>query len=75
MGRVLCKAQVTDCPIAVGDLLATSSLQGYAMRVTDHNRAFGAVLGKATGRLEHQQPAQLPISAELRRLDSEQQVA
>jgi hypothetical protein len=43
---------VTDQPIVVGDLLTTSPLPGYAMRVTDHDRAFGAVLGKAMGRLE-----------------------
>jgi hypothetical protein len=52
VGRVLCKARVTDQPIVVGDLLTTSPLTGYAMRVADHDRAFGAVLGKAMGRLE-----------------------
>jgi hypothetical protein len=52
VGRVVCKAQAADQPIAVGDLLTTSALPGYAMRATDHNRAFGAVLGKAMGRLE-----------------------
>jgi hypothetical protein len=52
VGRVFCKAQATDQPIAVGDLLTTSPRPGHAMRATDHNRAFGAVLGKAMGRLE-----------------------
>jgi hypothetical protein len=28
-------------------LLTTSSVPGYAMKVTDHSRAAGAILGKA----------------------------
>ena len=38
--------------IAVGDLLTTSGLPGHAMRVTDHGRANGAVLGKAMTALD-----------------------
>jgi hypothetical protein len=52
MGRAYCKAEAADQPIAVGDLLTTSPAAAHAMRVTDHARAFGAVLGKAMGRLE-----------------------
>ena len=52
VGRVLCKAEAAHGPIAVGDLLTTSPRAGHAMRATDQARAFGAVLGKAMGRLE-----------------------
>ena len=38
--------------IAPGDLLTTSDIPGYAAKVTDHQRAQGAVLGKAMERLE-----------------------
>lgn len=34
-------------PIAVGDLLTTSTTVGHAMKATDAARAFGAVIGKA----------------------------
>jgi hypothetical protein len=36
-----------DGPVQVGDLLTTSDTPGHAMRVGDHSRAAGAVLGKA----------------------------
>jgi hypothetical protein len=52
MGRVICKADAAAGPIAVGDLLTTSSSPGHAERVIDHDRAFGAVIGKAMGRLD-----------------------
>ena len=44
IGKVCCKA---TAPIAVGDLLTTSSVPGHAMRADDPSRAFGAILGKA----------------------------
>jgi hypothetical protein len=47
MGKVHCKVDASFGPIAVGDLLTTSSTPGHAMRVGDHRRAFGSVLGKA----------------------------
>jgi hypothetical protein len=34
-------------PVAPGDLLTTSDTPGHAMRVSDHARAQGAVIGKA----------------------------
>jgi hypothetical protein len=46
-GRVLCKADASSAPIEVGDLLTSASTPGNAMRASDPQRAFGAVLGKA----------------------------
>jgi hypothetical protein len=46
-GRVYVQADATNGPIKPGDLLTTSSTPGCAMRVTDHLRAQGAILGKA----------------------------
>jgi len=46
-GRVFCRATTRNGSIEPGDLLTTSDLPGHAMKVTDHTRAQGAVLGKA----------------------------
>jgi hypothetical protein len=46
-GRVYCWADASYGPIAPGDLLTTSDNPGHAMKVTDHAKAQGAVLGKA----------------------------
>ena len=46
-GRVSCKVDARLAPIACGDLLTTSSTPGHAMKATDRDRAFGAVIGKA----------------------------
>ena len=46
-GRVNVRADCSNGAIKPGDLLTTSSNPGYAMRVTDHVRAQGAILGKA----------------------------
>lgn len=46
-GRVKCLADGSDQAIDVGDLLTTSARSGYAMKATDADRAFGAVIGKA----------------------------
>ena len=46
-GRVYCNVVATDGPIAPGDLLTTSDVPGYAMKVGDRQRAQGAILGKA----------------------------
>jgi hypothetical protein len=51
-GRVYVLADATNGPIQPGDLLTTSSVPGHAMKVTDHPRAQGAILGKAMSRLE-----------------------
>jgi len=46
-GRVYVQADTCNGAIRPGDLLTTSSTPGRAMRVSDHNRAQGAILGKA----------------------------
>ncbi len=52
-GRVYVQADASNGAIKPGDLLTTSSTPGRAMKVSDHVRAQGAILGKAmTGLLE-----------------------
>jgi hypothetical protein len=51
-GRVYCWADASAEPIQPGDLLTTSDTPGHAMKVTDHGRAQGAILGKAMSSLE-----------------------
>jgi hypothetical protein len=46
-GRVYVQADVSNGPIKPGDLLTSSTIPGHAMRVSDHARAQGAILGKA----------------------------
>ncbi len=46
-GRVWVYCEVGEHPIEPGDLLTTSNTVGHAMKVTDHMRAQGAILGKA----------------------------
>lgn len=46
-GRVYVKADASFGAIAPGDLLTTSDTPGHAMKVTDHDQAQGAILGKA----------------------------
>jgi hypothetical protein len=47
LGKVFCKVDAKYGAISVGDLLTTSPTPGYAMRVEDPLKAFGAVIGKA----------------------------
>jgi hypothetical protein len=47
VGIVPCKVTAENGPIAVGDLLVTSSATGHAMKGTDRTRMLGAVVGKA----------------------------
>lgn len=51
-GRVYVQADASSGPIHPGDLLTTSEMPGHAMRVGDHARAQGAVIGKAMSALE-----------------------
>lgn len=51
-GRVYFKVDASYGAIEPGDLIKTSDTPGHAMRVSDHGRAVGAILGKATGGLE-----------------------
>ena len=46
-GRVWCHCDATSNAIQPGDLLTTSDVPGHAMKVTDHVRAQGAIIGKA----------------------------
>jgi hypothetical protein len=46
-GRVYVLADASKNPIEPGDLLTTSDTPGHAMKVIDHARAQGAVIGKA----------------------------
>lgn len=50
-GRVYVQADASFGAIKPGDLLTTSDTPGHAMKVTDHTRAQGAVLGKAMSAL------------------------
>ena len=52
-GRVFCLADASGGAIEPGDLLTTSQTPGHAMKVTDYNRAQGAILGKAMTSLEN----------------------
>jgi len=46
-GRVYCLADASQTQIEPGDLLTTSDIPGYAMKVTDHTRSSGSIIGKA----------------------------
>jgi hypothetical protein len=50
-GRVYCNVDASVEGIEPGDLLTTSSVPGYAMKAVEHDRAQGAILGKAMERL------------------------
>ena len=50
-GRVYCNVIAHDRNIEPGDLLTTSAIPGYAMVVSDFDKAQGAILGKAMERL------------------------
>ena len=51
-GRVYVWADATNGAITPGDMLTSSTTPGYAMKVTDRERAQGAVIGKAMTSLE-----------------------
>lgn len=51
-GRVYCKVDAAYGAIEPGDMLTTSPTTGHAMKVTDHSRAIGAIVGKAMTSLE-----------------------
>jgi hypothetical protein len=60
VGKVYCKVDADPAPIAVGDLLTTSSRPGFGMKASDATQAFGAVIGKALRPLREGQ-ALIPI--------------
>ncbi len=51
-GRVYVQADASFGEIEPGDLLTTSDTPGHAMKVTEHSKAQGAVLGKAMSTLK-----------------------
>jgi hypothetical protein len=51
-GRVYVRASAEFGPIKPGDLLTTSATPGHAMKVGDHGKAHGAILGKAMSGLQ-----------------------
>jgi hypothetical protein len=51
-GRVYVWADASFGAIQPGDLLTTSTTPGHAMKVTDHAKAQGAVIGKAMSSLD-----------------------
>jgi len=51
-GRVYCKVDGGKEGIEPGDLLTSSEIPGHAMKAVDHERAWGAIIGKAMERLE-----------------------
>ena len=51
-GRVYVQADATGASIKPGDLLTTSDTPGHAMKVTEHGRSQGAVIGKAMSSLK-----------------------
>ncbi|TFB56769.1 hypothetical protein E3O23_00245 [Cryobacterium tagatosivorans] len=53
MGKAYCLVDARETPVSVGDLLTTGEAPGCAMRASDRDRAFGAVLGKALAPLSH----------------------
>lgn len=53
-GRVYVKATTANGKIQPGDLLTTSDIPGYAMKVSDRSRAGGATVGKAMTALDEE---------------------
>jgi hypothetical protein len=51
-GRVYVQADASSGAIEPGDMLTTSDTPGYAMKVEDHAKAQGAIIGKAMGSLK-----------------------
>ena len=46
-GRAYCHCDASSGAIEPGDLLTTSGTPGHAMKVAEHERAHGAIIGKA----------------------------
>ena len=60
-GRVYCWVDATAIGIEPGDLLTTSGTPGHAMKVSNHAKAQGAILGKAMERLEKGEQGQILV--------------
>ena len=64
-GRVWVHCDTTQEAIEPGDMLTSSEKPGYAMGVSDHSRAHGAVLGKAMTRLQKGQSGMVLVLVNL----------
>ena len=51
-GRVYCWADASNGSILAGDLLTTSEIPGYVMKVKNKKKAQGCIIGKAIDKLE-----------------------
>lgn len=60
-GRVHCNVVAGDQSIEPGDLLTTSDVSGYAMKVLDQQRSAGAILGKAMQPLAAREKGQILV--------------
>jgi hypothetical protein len=60
-GRVYCNVDASYGAVQPGDLLTTSPTPGYAMKVTDHAQAQGAILGKAMQPLKQGEQGQILV--------------
>jgi len=60
-GRVYCNVDAVAAAVEPGDLLTTSDQPGFAMKVLDHTRAQGAILGKAMQKLEKGKTGQILV--------------
>jgi hypothetical protein len=60
-GRVYCNVDAAEEAVKPGDLLTTSAIPGYAMKVSDYTRSQGAVLGKAMETLEKGKKGQILV--------------
>jgi hypothetical protein len=60
-GRVYCNVDASEQSVEVGDLLTTSSLSGFAMKVVNREKAQGAILGKAMESLAKGQKGQILV--------------
>jgi hypothetical protein len=61
MGKVYCKVDARHASIEIGDLLTTSSTNGYAMKAQDPLKAFGAVIGKALRSIKEGRMGMIPV--------------
>lgn len=60
-GRVYCNVDATYGEVSPGDLLTTSATPGFAMLVTDHLKAQGAIIGKAMEALAKGEKGQILV--------------
>jgi hypothetical protein len=60
-GRVYCNVDASHGAVQPGDLLTTSPTAGYAMKVSDHQQAQGAILGKAMQPLKQGEKGQILV--------------